>query len=126
MLAAVWVSLQICGRSGLCCGLTMCVLLRQVIDPPGSQYLMLVMEFLEKGPVLQTRDQAGFDCLPEEVAADYFRQAVAGLEYLHYHKVVHGDLKPENLLVSSNGELKISDFGCSRCGRCWGGISVMV
>lgn len=49
--------------------------------------MMLVMEFLEKGPVLQTRDQAGFDCLPEEVAADYFRQAVAGLEYLHFHKV---------------------------------------
>jgi [calcium/calmodulin-dependent protein kinase] kinase len=59
----------------------------QVIDPPGSQYMMLVMEFLEKGPVLQTHDQAGFDCLPEEVAADYFRQAVAGLEYLHFHKV---------------------------------------
>jgi serine/threonine protein kinase len=32
-------------------------------------------------------------------------------------QVVHGDLKPENLLVSSNGELKISDFGCSRCGH---------
>eukprot|EP00878_Enallax_costatus_P030765 GHUV01033553.1.p1 GENE.GHUV01033553.1~~GHUV01033553.1.p1 ORF type:complete len:398 (+),score=129.41 GHUV01033553.1:639-1832(+) len=90
------------------------VKLYEVIDPPGSQYLMLVMEFLEKGPVLQTHDQTGFDCLPEEVAADYFRQAVAGLEYLHFHKVVHGDLKPENLLVSSNGELKISDFGCSR------------
>jgi serine/threonine protein kinase len=29
-------------------------------------------------------------------------------------QVVHGDIKPENLLVSSNGELKISDFGCSR------------
>lgn len=63
------------------------LLRRQVIDPPGSQYMMLVMEFLEKGPVLQTHDQAGFDCLPEEVAADYFRQAVAGLEYLHFHKV---------------------------------------
>ncbi|KAI8467317.1 MAG: hypothetical protein J3K34DRAFT_523847 [Monoraphidium minutum] len=90
------------------------VKLFEVIDPPGSQYMMLVMEYLEKGPVLQTRDQAGFDRLPEEVAADYFRQAIKGLEYLHYHKVVHGDIKPENLLVSANGELKISDFGCSR------------
>lgn len=90
----------------------------QVIDPPGSQYLMLVMEFLEKGPVLHTHDQSGFGSLPEEVAADYFRQAVAGLEYLHFHKVVHGDIKPENLLVSSNGELKISDFGCSRWVQC--------
>lgn len=87
----------------------------QVIDPPGSQYMMLVMEFLEKGPVLATADQAGFGRMPEEVAADFFRQGVCGLEYLHHHKVVHGDIKPENLLVSSSGELKISDFGCSRC-----------
>lgn len=29
-----------------------------------------------------------------QVAADYFRQAMKGLEYLHYHKVVHGDIKP--------------------------------
>ncbi len=41
-------------------------------------------------------------------------QAVRGLEYLHYHKVVHGDIKPENLLVSATGVLKIGDFGCSR------------
>jgi serine/threonine protein kinase len=34
-------------------------------------------------------------------------------------QVVHGDIKPENLLVSSNGELKISDFGCSRCALLW-------
>lgn len=63
------------------------VKLFEVIDPPGSQYMMLVMEFLEKGPVLQTHHQAGFGRLPEEVAADYFRQAVLGLEYLHFHKV---------------------------------------
>jgi hypothetical protein len=37
--------------------------------------------------VLTTSHQAGFGRLPEEVAADYFRQAVAGLEYLHFHKV---------------------------------------
>lgn len=66
------------------------VLSSQVIDPPGSQYMMLVMEFLEKGPVLQTNNQSGFGRLPEEVAADFFRQAVAGLEYLHFHKVRTG------------------------------------
>jgi serine/threonine protein kinase len=91
------------------------VKLREVIDPPGGQYLMLVMEYLERGPVLSTtRDRAGFTRFPEEVAADYFRQAVRGLDYLHYQGVVHGDLKPENLLVSGRGELKIGDFGCSR------------
>jgi serine/threonine protein kinase len=63
------------------------VKLFEVIDPPGSQYMMLVMEFMEKGPVLQTHNQSGFARLPEEVAADFFRQAVLGLEYLHFHKV---------------------------------------
>lgn len=36
------------------------------------------------------------------------------LDYLHYNKVVHGDLKPENVLMSSRGNVTLSDFGCSK------------
>lgn len=36
-----------------------------------------------------------------------------GLDYLHYNKVVHGDLKPDNLLMSAAGRVKITDFGSS-------------
>ncbi len=36
-----------------------------------------------------------------------------GLDYLHYNKVVHGDLKPDNLLMSATGKVKITDFGSS-------------
>ena len=36
------------------------------------------------------------------------------LDYLHAHKVVHGDLKPENVLMVASGEVKLSDFGCSK------------
>lgn len=36
------------------------------------------------------------------------------LDYLHSQRVVHGDLKPENVLVSATGTVKLSDFGCSK------------
>ena len=36
------------------------------------------------------------------------------LDYLHFNKVVHGDLKPENVLMSARGSVTLSDFGCSK------------
>uniref|UniRef100_A0A7R9YVV4 cGMP-dependent protein kinase n=1 Tax=Chlamydomonas euryale TaxID=1486919 RepID=A0A7R9YVV4_9CHLO len=91
------------------------VRLREVIDPPGSDYMMLVMDYMENGPVLETTSQNGFGRFSEDVARDYFRQVCCGLDYLHLNSVVHGDLKPENLLLTHGGTvLKIGDFGSSR------------
>lgn len=39
------------------------------------------------------------------------RELVSALDYLHRNLIMHGDLKPDNLLLSANGRLKISDFG---------------
>lgn len=44
----------------------------------------------------------------------YFRDILRSLEYLHAQKIIHGDLKPENILLTSDGIVKLSDFGCSR------------
>ena len=37
-----------------------------------------------------------------------------GMEYLHYHFILHRDLKPNNLFLSDKGQLKIGDFGLAR------------
>ncbi|KAJ2959538.1 hypothetical protein NQZ79_g5004 [Umbelopsis isabellina] len=47
----------------------------------------------------------------------FFKQLINGVEYLHRMGVSHRDLKPENLLLTSDGCLKISDFGSSECFR---------
>lgn len=42
------------------------------------------------------------------------RQLCLGLQYIQSHRILHRDLKPQNLLVTTSGNLKIADFGLSR------------
>ncbi|KAE9457339.1 hypothetical protein C3L33_10777, partial [Rhododendron williamsianum] len=51
--------------------------------------------------------------LSEAEARKYFQQLIDGVDYCHSKGVYHRDLKPENLLLDSQGNLKISDFGLS-------------
>ena len=51
--------------------------------------------------------------LGETKARKLFQQIICAVEYCHRHKIVHRDLKPENLLVDTNMNVKIADFGLS-------------
>ncbi|KAK9756313.1 hypothetical protein RND81_01G088400 [Saponaria officinalis] len=55
--------------------------------------------------------------LQEDEACTFFQQIISGVEYCHRNMVVHRDLKPENLLLDSDPNVKIGDFGLSNIMR---------
>jgi len=75
----------------------------------GSPYI--VCELLE-GKTLRKRLAEG--ALPVRLAVDYSLQMVQGLTAAHDHRIIHRDLKPENLFVTSDGRVKILDFGVAK------------
>ncbi|KEG02546.1 cdc2-related kinase 2, putative [Plasmodium vinckei vinckei] len=52
--------------------------------------------------------------LESVTAKSFLLQLLNGIAYCHEHKVLHRDLKPQNLLINREGELKIADFGLAR------------
>jgi len=70
-----------------------------------------VMEYVPGGELFDFIVSNGR--LSEPRARVMFQQLVSGVEYCHQHMVVHRDLKPENLLLDSDQQLRIADFGLS-------------
>ncbi|KAK0600350.1 hypothetical protein LWI29_014041 [Acer saccharum] len=53
--------------------------------------------------------------LNEDLARRYFQQLISTVDFCHSRGIYHSDLKPENLLLDGNEDLKISDFGQAFC-----------
>ncbi len=54
------------------------------------------------------------ELLAEELIMNWFIQLVQGLNYLHSHKIIHRDVKPQNIFINDQGVLKLADFGISK------------
>lgn len=52
--------------------------------------------------------------IDQQMAKSLMLQLLRGLAFCHAHHVLHRDLKPQNLLINSNGQLKLADFGLAR------------
>uniref|UniRef100_A0AAQ4P0T2 cyclin-dependent kinase n=1 Tax=Gasterosteus aculeatus aculeatus TaxID=481459 RepID=A0AAQ4P0T2_GASAC len=74
--------------------------------------LTLVFEYLDKD-LKQYMDDCGNIMSMHNVKVFLF-QILRGLSYCHKRKVLHRDLKPQNLLINEKGELKLADFGLAR------------
>ncbi|XP_058870229.1 serine/threonine-protein kinase STK11 isoform X1 [Acipenser ruthenus] len=75
-----------------------------------KQKMYMVMEYCVCG-MQEMLDSVPEKCFPVFQTHGYFCQLIDGLEYLHSQGIVHKDIKPGNLLLTTDGTLKISDLG---------------
>ena len=73
--------------------------------------IIMVMEYI-KGIDLETLiDQE--NKLEIKTSLRYFHQILSALEFAHKHKVIHRDIRPSNILIDEDNNIKITDFGTS-------------
>ncbi|XP_037810415.1 calcium/calmodulin-dependent protein kinase kinase 1 isoform X2 [Lucilia sericata] len=84
------------------------VKLVEVLDDPVEDSLYMVFELVKQGEVLSVPTK---NPLTEERSWSVFRDTLLGLEYLHYQRIIHADIKPGNLLLTECGRVKIADLG---------------
>ena len=81
-------------------------------EAEGTYYI--AMEFLDGRSLKELIVSRG--PAPISVAIDYTRQILGALRFAHRNGIVHRDIKPHNVLVDSEGRLKVTDFGIARAG----------
>jgi len=71
--------------------------------------VFIILEYAKGGELYKhLKAKKRFD---EDTAAKYIMSLASALDYIHQHNVIHRDIKPENILLDSNGNLKLADFG---------------
>lgn len=81
-----------------------------VIVADGSLYM--VFEYLDMD--LKRVLDKGKECFTPEVVKSYMHQMLNAIAFCHTHRILHRDLKPQNLLVDSEGHIKLADLGLGR------------
>ncbi|MEO8970927.1 MAG: serine/threonine-protein kinase [Ktedonobacteraceae bacterium] len=69
----------------------------------------LVMDFASNGTLRQKRPRGVV--LPLDIIVSYVKQVASALQYAHDERLIHRDVKPENMLIGRRGEVLLSDFG---------------
>ena len=98
-----------------------CILQTKLLDHPNivklltvdivDQNVLMVMEYIKGTDLEKILDDK--DVLDIPTALKYFKQLLSALEFAHQHKVIHRDIRPSNILINEEDNIKITDFGTS-------------
>ncbi|KAK9053056.1 hypothetical protein SSX86_029686 [Deinandra increscens subsp. villosa] len=80
-----------------------------------NQNLWVVMPFMAEGSCLHLMKSSYPDGFEESAIASILKETLKALEYLHRHGHIHRDVKAGNILLDTNGVIKLGDFGVSAC-----------
>ncbi|XP_071917301.1 uncharacterized protein [Coffea arabica] len=80
-----------------------------------DSYLWVIMPFMAEGSCLHLMKIAYPEGFEESAIGSILKETLKALEYLHRHGHIHRDVKAGNILLDSNGEVKLADFGVSAC-----------
>ena len=76
-----------------------------------GKHVIITMEYVSGGSLCGVLDQ--FGKIPATTTKRYTKDILRGLHYLHSNNIVHRDLKPANVLLHTDGQCKLADFGTS-------------
>ncbi|PRQ10439.1 serine/threonine protein kinase [Corynebacterium sp. 13CS0277] len=85
---------------------------QEVTDAAGHTVCYIAMEFVDGQSLADILAEHG--ALDEGWALDILEQAAEGLAAIHSHGLVHRDVKPGNILITPEGDVKITDFGIAK------------
>ncbi|KAJ1381241.1 Serine/threonine-protein kinase, active site [Sesbania bispinosa] len=103
---------QVLNRIGCCPQIIKCFGHDQTLEN-GEEYYNLFLEYASGGTLAdQLKNHGGR--FPESLVRRYTRSIVEGLKHIHVNGFVHCDVKPQNILVFDNGDVKIADFGLAK------------
>ncbi len=76
--------------------------------------LMLVFEYMDKDLKKYMDSRGDRGQLDYITIKSFMQQLLRGIQFCHDNRVLHRDLKPQNLLINTKGQLKLADFGLAR------------
>ncbi|DBB05985.1 TPA: hypothetical protein ACH3X3_009975 [Trebouxia sp. C0006] len=76
--------------------------------------LCILMDYCSEGDLANALKKRNGAVLPEAVLLDWFVQLCLGLKHVHDRKILHRDIKTQNVFMSAGGLLKLGDFGVSK------------